>query len=83
MNTIICEAIRLRKIIKFYYDGYERIVEPHTYGIHKDTGNEVLSAYQIGRYSSSLKPPEGVVGLNNYSPIFIDGLVSGFFEFLT
>ncbi len=57
MNTIICEAIRLRKIIKFYYDGYERIVEPHTYGIHKDTGNEVLSAYQIGGYSSSGRIP--------------------------
>lgn len=50
---IICEAIRTKRIIKFIYEGYERIVEPHTYGVHKDTGNEVLSAYQVGEFSSS------------------------------
>ncbi|MFN3967252.1 MAG: hypothetical protein ACK4JE_06115 [Endomicrobiia bacterium] len=57
MNNLICEAIKYRRVIKFTYEGHERIVEPHTYGIHKDTGNEVLSAYQIGGYSSSGKVP--------------------------
>jgi hypothetical protein len=30
-----------------------RTVEPHTYGIHKDTGNEVLSGYQTAGFSQS------------------------------
>ncbi|MDH7554073.1 MAG: hypothetical protein QHH74_10475 [Spirochaetota bacterium] len=57
MNKLLCEAIKSKKIIRFYYEGYERIVEPHAYGIHKDTENEVLRAYQIGGYSSSGKIP--------------------------
>ncbi len=57
MNNLICEAIKNRKVIKFNYEGYDRIVEPHTYGIHKNTGNEVLCAYQVGGYSSSGKEP--------------------------
>ncbi len=57
MNQIICEAIKNKSVIKFYYEGHLRIVEPHAYGIHKDTSNEVLCAYQIGGYSSSNKAP--------------------------
>lgn len=57
MHELICKAIKSKRIIKFNYEGFERIVEPHTYGIHKDTGNKVLSAYQIGGYSSSGKIP--------------------------
>lgn len=57
MNNLICEAIKLKKIIRFIYEENERIVEPHTYGIHKNTGKEVLSAFQIGGYSSSGKIP--------------------------
>ncbi|MEO0300282.1 MAG: hypothetical protein ABIM58_05845 [candidate division WOR-3 bacterium] len=57
MDDLICKAIKSKRIIKFNYEGFERIVEPHTYGIHKDTGNKVLSAYQIGGYSSSGKIP--------------------------
>jgi hypothetical protein len=53
----ICEAIKSKKIVKFNYEGHERVVEPHAYGIHKDTGNEVLCAYQVGGYSSSGKSP--------------------------
>jgi hypothetical protein len=54
-NKLICEAISSKKVIKFNYEGQERIVEPYTYGVHKDTNNEVLSAYQIGGFSSSGK----------------------------
>lgn len=57
MNGIICEAIGNRKVIRFRYEGYERIVEPHCYGIHKTTENEVLRAHQIGGYSSSGNTP--------------------------
>ncbi|MEM5871894.1 MAG: hypothetical protein QW051_03405 [Candidatus Aenigmatarchaeota archaeon] len=57
MHKLICEAIKSKRIIKFNYDGFERVVEPHTCGIHKATGNVVLSAYQVGGYSSSEKIP--------------------------
>jgi hypothetical protein len=57
MNQLLCEAIKQKRIVTFYYKGLFRIVEPYTYGVHKDTGNEVLSAYQIGGHSSSGKSP--------------------------
>ena len=58
MNSLICEAIENKKVIEFTYDEHERIVEPHCYGIHKDTGSEVVCAYQIAGYSlSGEKPP--------------------------
>jgi len=57
MNKEIYDAIKEMKVIKFDYEGYQRIVQPHTYGVHKDTGNEVLRAYQIGGYSTSGQIP--------------------------
>ena len=56
MNKI-CEAIENKKVIEFVYKNYKRIVEPHCYGVHKDTKNEVLHAYQVGGYTSSGKNP--------------------------
>ena len=53
MNQKICNAIMERRLIRFYYEGHLRIVQPHAYGIHKNTKNEVLRAYQVGGYSSS------------------------------
>jgi len=52
MNKI-CEAIENKKVIEFVYKDNKRIVEPHCFGIHKDTNNEVLRAYQVGGYTSS------------------------------
>ena len=50
----ICNAIRNKEIIQFYYDGGIRIVEPFCYGKnHK--GNMVLSGFQVDGYSSSGK----------------------------
>jgi len=57
VNNLICQAIDSMRVIKFVYDGEERIVEPHAYGIHKNTGNEVLCAFQVGGYSSSGTTP--------------------------
>jgi hypothetical protein len=57
MNNEICEAIEDKKVIELFYEEQKRIVKPHCYGIHKDTGNEVLRAYQIGGYSSSGNVP--------------------------
>ena len=57
MNSNICSAIRARAVIQFYYDGGDRIVEPHCHGT-STAGNEVLRGYQTGGYSSSGKPVE-------------------------
>ena len=29
MNALVCDAIRSRRLLRFIYEGYERIVEPH------------------------------------------------------
>lgn len=47
------EAIGQGLIVEFYYYGGIRRVEPYSYGIHKVTGNEVLSAYQVDGFSKS------------------------------
>jgi len=57
MNNEICNAIANKNIIEFYYKGGTRTVEPHCYGVHKDTHNEVLRGYQIGGYSESRELP--------------------------
>ena len=40
------QAIRERRLLGFVYHDRQRIVEPHIYGL-ADTGNEILSTYQI------------------------------------
>lgn len=55
MTDLICEAIRQRKIISFYYEGGKRIVEPYTFGYDRKDKPK-LRAYQIKGYSSSGKP---------------------------
>ena len=55
MEQIIKTAITERKVITFFYEGSERVVEPFCYG--KSTkGNDVLRAFQIGGASSSGEP---------------------------
>ena len=52
MNLMICSAISSRKVIRFYYNGGSRTVEPFCYGVGK-TANELLRAYQTRGYSES------------------------------
>jgi hypothetical protein len=56
MKTIISEAIEKRKLLEFNYQGYYRVVEPHTFGVFGN-GNELLIAYQVDGESSSRKVP--------------------------
>jgi hypothetical protein len=35
MKSKICEAVSKKRVIKFYYEGLERIVQPHVYGKNK------------------------------------------------
>ncbi|MBX7501358.1 WYL domain-containing protein [Qipengyuania sp. YG27] len=44
--TKICDAIRDRKIISFYYKGRTRVAEPHLVGYDRD-GDLTLSAWQL------------------------------------
>ena len=44
MNVVVCDAIRARRLLRFVYDGYERVVEPHLYGVNT-AGHETLSGW--------------------------------------
>lgn len=46
-GELIKQAIANRLVIRFQYNGKERVVEPQTYGI-STTGNELLRGYQPG-----------------------------------
>ena len=52
MKNTICDAIENRKVLKIKYEGHDRIVEPHLLG-QKTSGNDALSAWQVGGYSES------------------------------
>jgi hypothetical protein len=52
MSTQIVSAIRDMQLLSFYYDGYPRVVEPHTYGVDSK-GHGALRGYQIRGGSES------------------------------
>ena len=56
MNVVICDAIRARRLLRFVYDGYERIVEPHLYGVNS-AGHEALSGWLVSGWSKSEPEP--------------------------
>lgn len=53
--TSIKQAITNKKIIEFFYDDKQRIVEPYLIG-NTTTGKQSLRAYQIGGNSNSKIP---------------------------
>lgn len=57
MKAQICDAIRDRKLLEFYYDGHIRKVEPHTLGVSKK-GNDLLAAYQVSGGSKDGRVPD-------------------------
>ena len=48
----LSRAIREKRLLPFSYDGFQRTVEPHTYGLDKK-GHKAVRAYQVGGASSS------------------------------
>lgn len=56
MKNIIIKAIENKKLLEFNYQGFYRVVEPHTFG-EFNNGNELLIAFQVDGESSSRKPP--------------------------
>jgi hypothetical protein len=57
MHEIICDAIHAKRLLRFVYEGYERIVEPHVHGINT-ADHEMLSGWLVGGWSGS-KPEPG------------------------
>ena len=61
MNTLVCDAIRSRRLLRFIYEGYERVLEPHVYGINTQN-HEMLSGWLVGGWSATETAP----GWRNY-----------------
>jgi hypothetical protein len=57
VNSTVAEAVANHRVLSFWYEDLPRSVEPHLYGIHAETGNEILSAYQTGGTSHSSDRP--------------------------
>lgn len=51
VDNTIRNAIASKNIIKFTYQGRQRIAEPHIYGVH--SGRKQLLVYQIGGDSTT------------------------------
>jgi hypothetical protein len=49
---VICDAIRLRHVVRFTYHGGVREVEPYVYG-RDSSGSELLRGYQLRGVSRS------------------------------
>jgi hypothetical protein len=67
LDNIIRTAIANRNIIEFSYHGYDRIAEPHIYGVYN--GRKQILVYQIGGQSAS-------GGLPNWRKINVDEIYS-------
>lgn len=52
MNSLLCSAIRNRRVVTFYYDGGRRTVEPYCHGA-SEAGHDLLRGYQTAGYSRS------------------------------
>jgi hypothetical protein len=55
VEELIKNAIEQQQLIRFYYDGGVRVVEPFCYGLSK-ARHKVLRGYQVGGYSKSGVP---------------------------
>ena len=56
LDTLICDAIRARKLMMYEYGGLMRIVEPHLYGVNA-AGDALLSGWL--RPGLSRSDPQG------------------------
>ena len=51
----IRRAIEDRRVLRIYYDGGERVIEPHCLGRGRQ-GQQLLRAWQVSGYSRSRQP---------------------------
>lgn len=54
MNAKICEAIKLKRVVEFSYEGGMKAAEPFCYGLNSKN-KDVLRAYQIESDITSVK----------------------------
>ena len=57
-HSLLIAAINNKQVIHFIYDGLDRIVEPHDYGILKGESERKLLAYQLSGATSSGPLPD-------------------------
>lgn len=55
LDSLICQAIRERRLLILDYHGTRRVVQPHVYG-DDHAGDRLLSAYQVSGESVSRSP---------------------------
>ncbi len=55
-NSLICNAIETKHLLRFTYENHTRIVEPFCHGF-STTSRDVLRAYWVGSYSESEHEP--------------------------
>jgi hypothetical protein len=55
MRELLCEAIRSRHLVEFFYEGGMRLVEPHMIAAN-ELGRDVLSGWFVSGLSSSGTP---------------------------
>lgn len=81
MKDSIIQAILNRNVITFDYKGNHVKVEPFTIGIHKTTGNVILSAYFLSGYSKSQgEPPWRLYSIKNIANLIITNEVAESFH---
>ena len=68
MDRTVCAAIAGRRVVRFAYDGGERVVEPHAHWLTIE-GIEVVSGYQVDGHSTS----EQVEGWKTFHVARMDG----------
>lgn len=51
------DAINGHQLVRFSYDGFERVVIPAAYGRNRHTGNELLRAYQVAGGDATRRIP--------------------------
>jgi hypothetical protein len=56
MMRTLCSAIDSKQIVRFYYQGEFRLVEPFCLGMMSPDKNMVLKCYQVGGYSKFGQP---------------------------
>jgi YD repeat-containing protein len=69
LHRLLTSAIEKHEVLRFTYDGHERLVEPQTFGMDWDD-QDVLRAYQISGGCKSGQP----VGLKLFAVAEIAGL---------
>lgn len=56
LHALLCDAIRARRLVRFTYDGYERVVEPYVYGVNT-AGHEALLGWLVAGWTASETAP--------------------------